>query len=55
MASKTENDDFGEALFSDWPLDAAIGWIQANMKPEDVFTTAQLKNWVREHEYAKKE
>lgn len=45
MAGPRENKAFAKAIFPTWPLDDAIGWIQSNMEPEDVFDTKQLSQW----------
>ena len=52
MANARYNDLFAAELLPAYPLDAAIEWIKANMKPEDVFDVAQLEEWAEENDWA---
>jgi len=49
MADKIQNEGFSEAMFSHWPLDKAIDWMDENLAPEEVFVSQDQKlyDWAR--------
>ncbi len=43
--SAKQNKEFTDAILPNYPLDAAVDWINNNMDPGDVFTEDKLEAW----------
>lgn len=52
-ATVKQNEEFTDAIWPSWPLDAALEWINENMKPEDAFTEDKLTAWAVANGYTR--
>ena len=55
MPGARENEQFKDVIIATWPLDEAVDWIGANMRPDEVFTEEDLVIWADENGFVKGE
>ncbi|WP_061223983.1 hypothetical protein [Leptospira weilii] len=53
FVTQGQNDEFGNVLLKESPLDDAIDWINSNLSPHDVFTEGQLETWATENGFVR--